>query len=482
MKTLRRVVLGLVATLGLLYIPDCDTKVEPAEGEPFVWDQDAVWSQLHRRFDRARERGCHSASISIAERIGSVGQRVAALPEDVGPQSAELDAIEQSFFEVAADVAACPRLAPPLITLYMETRATLKDRSRSWTMNERAARNRLYRLLYGTRMAVEEVLLQMDPDEMPTLFEGRNEASESPSVEVRGVRVHSGDILVSRGGATTSAFIARGNDYPGNFSHVALVHVDEGTFQTIEAHIEIGVAVAGLETYEADPKLRVMLLRPRADLAAGDFAHRAATHALDDAHEGHIPYDFAMDYQDESALFCSEVASQAYRSQDIELWQGLTSMSSEGTARWLSRFGVRHFVTHGPSDLEYDPQLVVVAEWRNAESLWQDHLDSAVLDALLEGAARGDDVHYSRAMLPFARLLKAWSWIKNRFGAEGPIPEGMSATVALRVEWLREQHRRIKTQVEEAAESFESEQGYRPPYWELVRMANEANDPSASQG
>lgn len=467
--------------LALLYVPDCEGEVKPAEGTPFEWDQDAVWARLQQRFDRARERGCHAASISTSERIQSLGQRVTSLPGALDPDADELDAIERDFFEIAADVAACPSLAPRLITLYAEMRATLKDRSRAWAMHARPARNRLYRLLYGSRMAIEEVLLQMDPSAMPTLIAGRDEPSESPSIEVRGVRVHSGDILVSRGGATTSAFIARGNDYPGNFSHVALVHVDEeGSFRTIEAHIEIGVAVAGLETYEADPKLRVMLLRPRADLKDGPFAHRAASKALERAQSEHIPYDFQMDFEDDEALFCSEVASQAYRSEGIELWKGMTSMSSEGTARWLYRFGVRHFVTHGPSDLEYDPQLVVVAEWRNAETLWQDHLDGAILDALLEGAAEGDDVSHSRAMLPIARLLKGWSWVKNRFGAEGPIPEGMSATVALRVEWLRERHRAIKAAVEEAAGAFEEEHGYRPPYWELVRLANEARESSAT--
>ena len=33
--------------------------------------------------------------------------------------------------------------------------------------------------------------------------------------------------MPSAGGAATSALIARGNDFPGNFSHIALVHVDE---------------------------------------------------------------------------------------------------------------------------------------------------------------------------------------------------------------------------------------------------------------
>src|SRR5207248_8921424 len=83
------------------------------------------------------------------------------------------------------------------------------------------------------------------------------------SVRFLGMDLHSGDILVSRGGAPTSALIARGNDYPGSFSHVALLHVDEksGRASVIEAHIERGVAVSSLEQYLADKKLRIVVLR-----------------------------------------------------------------------------------------------------------------------------------------------------------------------------------------------------------------------------
>src|SRR2546427_493231 len=86
-------------------------------------------------------------------------------------------------------------------------------------------RARLYRSLYGLRGAVEEVMLH-HPDGVTALLDGRHEPSATPATTVHGVEIHSGDILVSRGGYPTSALIARGNDYPGNFSHIALVYVD----------------------------------------------------------------------------------------------------------------------------------------------------------------------------------------------------------------------------------------------------------------
>src|SRR5262249_3111516 len=261
----------------------------------------------------------------------------------------------------------CPTRLEDYTRLEERLREAIKWQSRHWDVAGVPARRRLYRSLYGFRAAAEEVVLQA-PDRATALLPGIAEPSATPATLVHGVEIHSGDMLVSRGGYPTSALIARGNDYPGNFSHVALVHVDSVTHvaSTIEAHIERGVAVSTADQYLSDKKLRIMVLRLRSDLPVlrrdPMLPHRAATLALQRARSGHIAYDFEMDYTDASRLFCSEVASSAYRDLGITLWTGLSTISAPGLRRWLADFGVRHFETQEPSDLEYDPQLVVVAE------------------------------------------------------------------------------------------------------------------------
>lgn len=64
---------------------------------------------------------------------------------------------------------------------------------------------------------------------------------------------------------------------------------------------------------------------------------------------------------------------------------GLASLQAEPGA-----LGDMQEATPEPSDLEYDPQLRVVAEWRDRDTLWQDHLDNAVVDVMLESAERGE--------------------------------------------------------------------------------------------
>jgi hypothetical protein len=314
-------------------------------------------------------------------------------------------------------------------------------------------------------------------DSVQPLYIGAPVASVTPAAISNGVELRSGDILVSRGGYPTSALIARGNDYPGNFSHIAFVHVDSATHEisVIEAHIDRGVVIATADQYLADKKLRVMLLRLRPDLPALQrdpmLPHRAATSMLERARTEHIPYDFTMDYADPSRLFCSEVASAAYRANEITLWTGLSTISAPGLRRWLSSFGVKQFETQEPSDLEYDPQLSVVAEWRAPATLFDDHMANAVTDVMLEGAERGDALEFDWYVLPVARMYKGYSWLREWLGSTGPIPEGMSPSAALRNRSYNAKHTELQTALGARVATWITEHGYRPPYWVLVSLA-----------
>ena len=426
-----------------------------------------------------RGEDCRRTLARSNQAFAALGATLGAIATGfVDPGAPILDSLETGLFALAPGVAACPADLPRYVEFSERVREVVKWQSRHWDVKTIAARRRLYRALYGGRAAVEEVMLQ-HPDDVVTLLPGVREPSATPHAVVYGVEIHSGDLLVSRGGYPTSALIARGNDYPGNFSHVGLVHVDSlsHAVSVIQAHIERGVAVSSAEDYLRDKKLRIMVLRARFDLpqmmADPMLPHRAATRALERARAGHIPYDFTMDYTDPSRLFCSEVASWPYHDLGLTLWMGISTISRPGLRRWLSAFGVRHFETEEPSDLEYDPQLVVVAEWRDPETLFRDHVDNAVIDAMLEGAERGDRLTYPWYTLPLGRLAKAYSLVLERFGRVGPVPEGMSATAALRNRAFGIRQRRLAARVDQGALLLAQTRGYPPPYWTLLELARQ---------
>lgn len=477
------IIILLASVWALLLIPDADPETTrpgepPTSRRPFVWAQDQTWFELERRFVEARSLNVAQLRLKLSVSLDSTRSLQSFLRSGHREPSDPLfRRVEDLLFQSAPSVAGCPEMFPEYLKVATTTRDLIKERSVDWSMDDALTRQTMYRLLYGGRAALEEVMLQLPVEQVPALVQGREVPSGAPSAELLGVVIHSGDILVSRGGAPTSALIARGNDFPGNFSHVALVHVDSASreVQIVESHIEKGVAVATVEEYLRDKKLRVMVMRLREDhpsvQADPIVAHRAAERALHDARSRRIPYDFEMRYDDPSKLFCSEVASAAYASVGVRLWKGMSTISTPGLRAWLGAFGVRYFETQEPSDLEYDPQLSVVAEWRDPETLYQDHLDNAVTEAMLEGAERGEPLKHVQSLLPVARLMKAYSFVLNMVGEEGPIPEGMTATAALRNRWYSDRHAAARDLLTTKADAFRLEKGYRPPYWRLLEMA-----------
>ncbi len=111
----------------------------------------------------------------------------------------------------------------------------------------------------------------------------------------------------------------------------------------------------------------------------------------------------------------------------------------------------------------------------NPETLWKDHVDNAVVEAMLEGADEGDEISRSVVETGADKACKGLQCHSSTsLAVWGPFPEGMDATAALRNLELTAMHEKIRDRVLAQAADFQQQQGYRPPYWDLVRMANKA--------
>lgn len=472
----------LVSLLLFLFVPG--SNFHPPEAiapHPFRWDRAQVFAVLEREFLAVRVSPSDAIVRSMdelkgegADILGEIASSGSSLPE------VALRQLEAVQFRVATLSASFPPLLAEAAQFMRQARVTVLRAAARWTL-DRSAHEAIYRVVYGGRAALEEALVQSQGDALPAVSVLDEVPSQTPSVEIRGVRVHSGDILLSRGGAPTSALIARGNDFPGSFSHVALVHVDgeTGRATVIEALIERGAVLTTPEEYLATKKLRILLMRLRPDhpaVAKDPLApHRAASAMLARVRSVKIPYDFAMNWTDSDAFFCSEVIYHAYRAVGIELWSIRSEMSTSGLVRWLGSMGVRYFTTLVPSDLEYDPRPAPVVEWRALAALRDERFDNAVMDALLEVADRGAHLGYPWYRLAAARAVKAWSVVAAAVGSEPTIPPGMNAATALRVDALVHRvHPVLREDVETAASRFREQNGYEAPYWVLVALARAA--------
>ncbi|MBV6398147.1 hypothetical protein FBQ84_01215 [Ignavibacteria bacterium CHB1] len=460
-----------------------DEEFTGAGNDPFAWDKDDFWKELEKSFNIYRGVGCDSVNVlidfSISEYKGMIGK---LHHEHFTPDNNFFDSLELVLFKTSTQIAACNKRAMEFIDLNMQVRELVKMQSINWDMNSPITRKRLYRLLYGNRAAIEEIILQMPEDKRPDWIRGTNEPSDTKIGILNNSLIRSGDILVSRGGAPVSALISRGNDYPGNFSHVALALVDSnGNLNFIESHIESGVITTNVNEYLSDRKFRIMILRPRYEMLKNVFLNtklpdEAAHTALHEQSIRHIPYDFEMNFYEPTEMFCSEVVYFSYKKHSLELWSGMTLISSRGIVNWLGDFGVEHFTSVEPSDLEYDPQLSVVAEWRDPRELQKDHVDNAVMDIMLEDADNGEVLDYNIFLLPVARMLKGYSWILNQFELKGPIPEGMSPISALKEQYFSSLHSKLAREVMQMANEFKFVNGYNPPYWDLLKMARSSKN------
>jgi len=197
---------------------DHNTPIPEGNRSPFSWNRDSIWKSLEMKFISANVEGCDKIKPTIDSLIENSEILLNEISTNtLDPSDKRFLMLENNIFTLAPLIPVCTQYFPDYINFYSNLRKVVKVQSRHWDMNSTIAKNTLYQLLYGNRTAIEEIMLQLPEDNVPSLIKGVDEPSETPSAEILGVIGHSGDILVSRGGAPTSALIARGNDYPGNF-------------------------------------------------------------------------------------------------------------------------------------------------------------------------------------------------------------------------------------------------------------------------
>jgi hypothetical protein len=207
--------------------------------------------------------------------------------------------------------------------------------------------------------------------------------------------LQSGDVILSRGNAYSSAAIARIGKNDMQFSHLSLVYKDEnGKLWTSEAHIEIGSVIAPIETHIEQGNSRTVVFRYK----DADMAHKAAKNMFDRVKKrmdkkDNIQYDFGMDYSEEGRLFCSEIIYWGYRNAsegklDIPLYK---TKFSKDLIPFLNVMGIKisednyeKFDTFAPGDIQFDPRFEMVAEWRNPTKMKDSRIKDMILTKMFE--------------------------------------------------------------------------------------------------
>jgi hypothetical protein len=203
----------------------------------------------------------------------------------------------------------------------------------------------------------------------------------------------SGDVLVSRGNAPTSALIARLGDTDGQFSHAALVYVAPRSKKVfiMEEHIEVGSTIRSYEEYARDQNFRVTVYRHRNSELAAEAARQMMRRLYDPSNPHVVPYDFGMTMDDGSEMFCTEIVYEAFKMASggkVRIGRYRTEFNPKNRDL-LDRFGVRTRSMFAPSDMEVESDFELLGEWRDLSRVVTNQMMDAVLTKLLEWGDRG---------------------------------------------------------------------------------------------
>jgi hypothetical protein len=205
--------------------------------------------------------------------------------------------------------------------------------------------------------------------------------------------LRSGDIILSRGNAYTSAAISNLGEFDTQFSHMSVVYKDPaGELWTIEAHIEVGSFVRPLQDHIDDKNFRSMVFRfddEEIAARAAEFIYKKVKKASDST--GNIRYDFAFDSDNNEELFCSEVASYAFdvASEGKVKLPMFPSSLIKRKVEFVRLLGLKPDMSFIPADIEVDPRFTVVSEWRDAAKV-QNNLE---MDAILQSMFQWHDAY-----------------------------------------------------------------------------------------
>ena len=322
-----------------------------------------------------------------------------------------------------------------ILRLSYESRLKLNKKPSEFLLNREKEDNELLARVYDMNRAlryVEDYVLEIamkdklsDEHNYVTLQGESPYFMVSSDQQMRGLEnLRSGDVILTRGSAYTSAAIARIGVNDTQFSHLSFIYrnpKEDGKLYTVEAHIEIGSVVGPMDVHINQKNSRSVIYR----FEDSEMAHKAAEYMYEKVKKQsdkgtNIEYNFSMQYNDASKLFCSQVIYDGFHSvsnKTLDIPQFKTRFNA-GLITFLNRMGIPathenigQLETFSPGDIEYDPRFSLVAEWKDPKQLSDSRLKDAVLTKMFAWMDK-ENYHIHQ---PIGIVMMSWlTWILRR--------------------------------------------------------------------
>ena len=200
--------------------------------------------------------------------------------------------------------------------------------------------------------------------------------------------------MITKGVSFVSSTISEIAHPRSLFSHIVFVHVNKDTkeVETIESYVGKGVGIYPINEALKNENARILVLRAKdADLAsrAADYMYNKVV-ALKKQNK-FIPYDYELDFSDNSKLSCEEVAYDSFKNASegkVILPEVMSDITMED-ASFLKRIGIKKGSMMVPADMETDSRFEIVLDWTDYRLM----RDSWRKDAVLGEMFRWIDEH-----------------------------------------------------------------------------------------
>jgi hypothetical protein len=260
-----------------------------------------------------------------------------------------------------------------------------------------------------------------------------------PDLEQKKFEFHSGDIMLARGVSFVSAIITQVSTNHSHFSHVVTVHTGENGegSSTVDSYIGSGVGEFALPFALKNENSRLLVLRPKDPEVAAAAAKVALTAA-----EKKLPYDYQMNYEDQTAMSCVEVPVFAFATASKNQWKlpSYPAAVAIHNPEFLERMGLRSGEIKTPDDLEIDPHFELVLDWKDLRLLRDSRYKDAVLSEMMRWIS-DLDYHFHDNLKSFlamylvkpVRSTFLWLWFQKLTDAPKIDKELPRATFGLMV-------------------------------------------------
>lgn len=235
-----------------------------------------------------------------------------------------------------------------------------------------------------------------------------------------------GDIMITKGISFVSSTISELASPKSLYSHIVFVHVDEKTKEvtTIESYVGKGVSIFPIEEALKNENARILVLRPKDSVLAA----KAANYMYDrvrklEAQKKVIPYDYELNFADNSSMSCEEVAYDAYKtaSEGKMIIPEIESEILLKDEKFLKRVGVKPGSMMVPTDMETDSRFDIVLDWTDYRVMRDSWRKDALLREMFRWIAEYDYRIYENLTSIASKVIWSTRYIPGLWGVMSKI-------------------------------------------------------------